>query len=176
MKTILNDRILFYDGTCQISSSEIADFIISGVPIEKIAALERDDEVDLYNQLADVPLKYGNFEINFAPDFTWQIPAKFASLDIPKMLTEFLINKFGTHKNFQAYKERLEIELTEIENRNLSNMIQTLMFVMDYLKKAEIVYGVGRGSSCASLALYLIGVHCIDPVKYDISYHEFFHD
>jgi len=176
LKTVLDDRILFYDGTCQIPSDEIVDFIIKGVPIEKIAALERDDEVDLYNQLADVPLKYGDFQIDFAPDFTWQIPKAFKELDIASVLAKLLQDRFQTFVNFQAYKDRLETELKEIENRNLSSMVKTLMFVMDYFKKNNIVYGVGRGSSCASLALFLIGAHCIDPVKYDISHNEFFHN
>lgn len=176
MKTVLNDRILFYDGTCQIPSDEIIDFIIRGVPIEKIAALERDDEVDLYNQLADVPLKHGDFHIYFAPDFTWRIPKVFKELDIASELVKLLKDRFQTVANFQAYKDRLEIELKEIETRNLSSMVKTLMFVMDYFKKNDIVYGVGRGSSCASLVLFLIGVHCIDPVKYDIPYYEFFHN
>jgi len=44
---------------------------------------------------------------------------------------------------------------------------------MDQIVQKDIVTGVGRGSSVSSLVLYLIGVHHIDPVKYNLSYKEF---
>jgi DNA polymerase III alpha subunit len=35
------------------------------------------------------------------------------------------------------------------------------------------VWGVGRGSSVASYVLFLIGVHRIDSMKYNLDYKEF---
>jgi len=35
------------------------------------------------------------------------------------------------------------------------------------------MWGVGRGSSVSSYILYLIGVHKIDSIKYDLDYKEF---
>lgn len=176
MKTALDDRILFYDGTCQIPSEKVVDLIIGGVPIEQIAVLEHDDEVGQYNQLANTPMKFGDFGIDFVPDFTWQIPNSVKALDLATALAKLLRNKFENCLNFHVYEERLQIELKEIKDRNLSNMVKTLFFVIDYFRQNDIVYGVGRGSSCASLILFLIGVHCIDPVKFEISHLEFFHE
>jgi DNA polymerase III alpha subunit len=42
------------------------------------------------------------------------------------------------------------------------------------MRSSNIVWGVGRGSSVASYALYLIGIHKIDPIKYNLSINEFF--
>ena len=36
-----------------------------------------------------------------------------------------------------------------------------------------IVWGVGRGSSVASFCLFLIGVHKINPMIYNLDYTEF---
>lgn len=176
MKTVLDDRILFFDGTCQVSSNKIVDLLIHGVPISKIAALECDDDILEYNRLADEPMKSGDIQISFAPDFNWQIPSKFANLDISQYLIDVLENRFALNADFLKYQERLQIELNEIHVRSLSNLIRALIFVIDYFKTNNVVYGVGRGSSCASLALFLIGVHCIDPIKYSISHLEFFHE
>jgi hypothetical protein len=176
LKTVLEDRILFYDGTCQVSSDKIVDLLIQGVPIERIAAFECDDDVLEYNRLADVSIKCGEVDIDFSPDFSWKIPSRFFNLEISTTLHNLLSETFEYVANFQKYQERLEIELQEIKIRNLDSLVKTLMYVIDYFKSNDVVYGVGRGSSCASLIMFLIGVHCIDPVKYDISHLEFFHD
>ena len=41
------------------------------------------------------------------------------------------------------------------------------------LKTNSIVWGVGRGSSVASYVLFLLGVHKIDSVKYNLDWREF---
>ena len=41
------------------------------------------------------------------------------------------------------------------------------------MRKNNIVWGVGRGSSVASFVLFLIGVHKINSLYYDISIDEF---
>jgi DNA polymerase III alpha subunit len=35
-----------------------------------------------------------------------------------------------------------------------------------------IVWGVGRGSSCASLVFYIMGVHDVNPLKYTLPFSE----
>jgi DNA polymerase III alpha subunit len=40
-------------------------------------------------------------------------------------------------------------------------------------KENNIVLGVGRGSSVASYVLYLLGVHRVDSLKYDLDIKEF---
>jgi DNA polymerase III alpha subunit len=41
------------------------------------------------------------------------------------------------------------------------------------MRKHNIVWGVGRGSSVASYVLYLIGVHKINSMYYDLDIEEF---
>jgi DNA polymerase III alpha subunit len=41
------------------------------------------------------------------------------------------------------------------------------------MREHNIVWGVGRGSSVASYCLYLIGVHKIDSIKYNLDIKEF---
>ena len=46
--------------------------------------------------------------------------------------------------------------------------------VWEELHENNVVMGVGRGSSVASYVLYLLGVHKIDSIKYNLDYREFF--
>jgi DNA polymerase III alpha subunit len=53
-------------------------------------------------------------------------------------------------------------------------MLKTMKYIVDTLRANNIVWGVGRGSSVASYVLHIIGVHKIDPIKYNIPIEEFF--
>jgi DNA polymerase III alpha subunit len=53
-------------------------------------------------------------------------------------------------------------------------VLTTMKYVVDTLRANNIVWGVGRGSSVSSYVLYLIGIHKIDSVKYDLPIDEFF--
>jgi DNA polymerase III alpha subunit len=53
-------------------------------------------------------------------------------------------------------------------------VLKTMKYIVDTLRKNNVVWGVGRGSSIASYALFLIGIHKIDSIKYDIPITEFF--
>jgi DNA polymerase III alpha subunit len=48
-----------------------------------------------------------------------------------------------------------------------------LKYLVDTLRENKILWGVGRGSSVASYVLYLIGVHKIDSLKYNLDIAEF---
>jgi DNA polymerase III alpha subunit len=48
-----------------------------------------------------------------------------------------------------------------------------LKYLVDTLRENKVLWGVGRGSSVASYVLYLIGVHKIDSLKYNLDIAEF---
>jgi DNA polymerase III alpha subunit len=45
--------------------------------------------------------------------------------------------------------------------------------MVDTFREEKIVWGVGRGSSVASYVLYLLGVHKVDSLKYNLNVDEF---
>ncbi len=59
------------------------------------------------------------------------------------------------------------------EERELIPLLQYLIFIVDHMRDENIVWGVGRGSSVASYCLYLLGVHKVDSIKYDLPIEEF---
>jgi len=53
-------------------------------------------------------------------------------------------------------------------------LLRQMKYIVDTLRKHNILWGVGRGSSVASYTLFLMGVHHIDSIKYNIPVNEFF--
>ena len=96
----------------------------------------------------------------------WQIPEPWASMNV----RNFLLDKVGDDQKKQA---RIEMELIEFSKRNLMDLLKFLIYFVHMLRKNNIIYGVGRGSSVASYILYLIGVHRIDSLKYNMDIKEF---
>lgn len=85
--------------------------------------------------------------------------------------------KNGKHAdlmNDDAYMNRIEQELVEVVNEQQEGFILSVAMICDTLDQNGILRGFGRGSSCASLLLFMLGVHDVDPVMYDIPMSEFF--
>jgi DNA polymerase-3 subunit alpha len=79
----------------------------------------------------------------------------------------------GLDNNIE-YVNRLIDELEQIEQRHMQSVIKHVIFLVDDFMNREVVFGVGRGSSCSSLVMFLIGINQVDPVKYNIDMEEFF--
>ena len=69
--------------------------------------------------------------------------------------------------------QRVGTELLLYQERNLFNLLRYLKYLIDTLRKNNIVWGVGRGSSVSSYVLFLLGVHKIDSLYYDLDIGEF---
>lgn len=176
MKTPLRDRTLWFDGTNEVDASLVPELLLRGVDQNKIVTIA-DDDIQLFNQIADDPIlseKASNADFNF----DWNIPISFKQLDLKAFLFERLKTLQQDDKGFlnPDYAARIEIELAEIKNRNIESLFKTLIFIVHELKRNNKVWGVGRGSSCASLVLFLIELHEVDPIRFGISHTEFFHD
>lgn len=73
----------------------------------------------------------------------------------------------------QEQADRVSTELKLFIQHNMMDLLFYLKYLVDTMRENNIVWGVGRGSSVASYVLYLIGVHKIDSIKYDLDIKEF---
>ena len=101
---------------------------------------------------------------------SWLMPQKYRDMDLNTFLAKELVNQ---NMATDQYTTRLIEELEEYTKRNMLDILKFLVYLMNVCRDNSIVTGIGRGSSVSSLVLYLIGVHYIDPVKYNLSYKEF---
>lgn len=105
-------------------------------------------------------------EFDRANQRQWFIPDQYLNLDIKNWLLNQCCN--------QEQTDRVTLEIELFEKTNLLNLVKYLKYLVDTMTQHNIVWGVGRGSSTSSYILYLIGLHMIDPIKYNIPIEEFF--
>ena len=113
-------------------------------------------------------------EINSIEEFdklnqdNWFMPEEYKNLNI----VDYLMEK-ARKKTHTLHYLRTEAELGVYEKRGLFSLLRFLVYLVDTMKERNIVWGVGRGSSVASYVLFLIGIHKVDSVKYELDFNEF---
>jgi len=55
----------------------------------------------------------------------------------------------------------------------LFDLLRYLKYLVDTMEQNNIIWGVGRGSSVSSYILYLLKVHRVDSMYYDLNVEEF---
>lgn len=114
-----------------------------------------------------------NVEIDFSKKY---IPKYNKDIDSYKYLRELSMR--GLNKRLQgnvtdAYKKRLEYELSVIEKMGFVDYFLIVYDYCLYAKKKGIMVGPGRGSAAGSLVSFSIGITDIDPLKYDLLFERF---
>lgn len=95
----------------------------------------------------------------------WFMPDQYRQLDI----AEHVLTLCQTSEQLQ----RVGQELIMFQERGLFDLLRYLKYLVDTLRANRVIWGVGRGSSVASYVLYLLGVHRIDSLYYDLDPSEF---
>ena len=98
----------------------------------------------------------------------WFIPQEYQNMDIEK----WVWNQVDHDNEDRVFRVAHELEL--FKKHNMVPILKAMKYIVDTLRANKIIWGVGRGSSVASYVLYLIGVHKIDSIKYNLPIEEFF--
>jgi hypothetical protein len=121
---------------------------------------------------ADVPNLFGyvtladsveEFDLRFQRK--WHMPNEYKELDIAEYILSLCTQDYEL--------QRVAEELLLYQERDLFDLLRYLKYLVDTLRKNNLVWGVGRGSSVASYVLFLLGVHKINSLYYDLSIDEF---
>ena len=174
----LEDRIITDEGEVIAKFALLFNRCRSEQPYTNMVA-ERDWQVELFNrrsgdELPDIEIWDDDGEVNGPPEesYEWVIPQEYQELNVGE-LVEIALAEKGLIRD-DAYIQRAAIELDEMVKRDMFPFVRCLLYVRDKFRENDVVWGVGRGSSCASLILYLLDINRIDPVKYEIPKEEFF--
>lgn len=95
----------------------------------------------------------------------WHMPEEYRTLDIAQYVLDLC--------HGSAELQRVGQELLLYQERELFPLLCYLKYLVDVMRANNIVYGVGRGSSVASFVLYLMGVHRVNSLEYDLDIAEF---
>ena len=95
----------------------------------------------------------------------WLMPDEYKNLDIAEHV-------LGLCES-EAALQRVGEELLLYQARDLFDLLRYLKFLVDIMKQNNLIWGVGRGSSVASYVLYLLEIHRIDSLHYNLDIAEF---
>ncbi len=169
--TQLKDRTLYYDGDSVVSPDRIIELIDKG--LNDLFVTELTDEITQFNRLSSKKILTKD-EVR-PLSFEWNIPEPYKSLDVAEYVTDRLKDQHDELHDAQYYTRVLRVkdEFELYEELDLIPVLRMIIYVINTLHKNNIVWGVGRGSSVSSYVLYLIGVHDVDSVKYDLDITDF---
>ena len=163
-------------GIPRFSTKDLVDMIYSG-HVDKchVVLCDKDDEIDKFNKAMReegltelstyIPLDVDQKTFDGVCQREWFMPEEYKNMDISK----YLQDKCNTQEELTRYFE----EYAEFNKRGMLPLLRYMVYLVDFMKKNNIVWGVGRGSSVASYILYLIGVHRVNSIQFDLDWREF---
>ncbi len=179
--TSLKGRILWFDGDSSFEPDALYDYILSGNPLtgnEFVTEFTKD--IRQFNSLnPSIRLDQKTSLNDF--DKSWNIPEKYNELDITKYILSKLLDELQNNPEFGAEEiderlNRVETELALFEKHDLTTVLKVVVYIVETFESNNVVWGTGRGSSCCSYCLYLIGLHDVDSVAYGLELSEFFRE
>jgi len=150
--------LLYKNPTLDISLFQVEDSIEYNRSVAELHA-----ELDLLDSYHNIDMSVEEFDRELQKN--WRMPKEYKDLDIAAYV-------LGLCKE-EHELQRVGEELMLYQERNLFDLLRYLKYLVDTLRKNNIVWGVGRGSSVASYVLFLIGVHKIDAIYYNLNIDEF---
>lgn len=100
-----------------------------------------------------------------AQQSNWYMPKEYLEMDIAQYLLDLCTT--------DAELQRVGQELILFQERDLFPLLAYMKYFVDTMRANNVVWGLGRGSSVASYILYLIGIHKVNSMYYDLDITEF---
>ena len=111
------------------------------------------------------------FGVQKVPKF--EVPMPYDAFGYLKMLCETgLVRRYGENPA-QELKDRLEFELTTIQNMGYVDYFLIVWDFIRYAKDNGIAVGPGRGSAAGSIVSYCLEITNIDPIRYQLLFERF---
>ena len=151
-------NLLYKNPTLDISRFQVEDSLEYNRSVAELhAELDLLDSYHSINQTVE--------EFDRVLQANWRMPKEYKDMDI----AEYVLGLCRANHELQ----RVGQELLLYQERDLFDLLRYLKYLVDTLRKNNVVWGVGRGSSVASYVLFLLGVHKIDSLYYNLDIEEF---
>ncbi len=163
-------------GIPRFSNQDLMNMIYSGHADKvHVVLCDESDDVDKFNVAMEeqglpklqkyIPLDVDQKTFDGVCQSEWFMPDQYKNMNV----IEYIIKLTNTP---QEYK-RVDEELQEFKKRDMLDLLKYMIYLVDFMRDNNIIWGVGRGSSVASYVLYLIGVHKINSIQFGLDWREF---
>lgn len=176
-------------GIPRFTNRDLVDMIYSG-HVDKchVVLCDPSDDIEKFNAAMReqhlpelttyIPLDVDQKTFDGALQSEWFMPDEYKVYDLLSFLDVCVAKETGYPISNMGYIKtpeyaRMKEELKAFQERGMIQLLRYMKYLVDYMRKNNITWGVGRGSSVASYVLYLIGVHRINPIQYDLDWREF---
>lgn len=172
----LNNRTIDDYGIVYATVEQLYDVLIQGGDISGFKAVQ-SDALDVYNaSVKKTDEAHKTLQPYTKPTISvteydkerqniWNIPEKYRNMDI----YSYIITRVNTDEE----RNRVDFEYAKYEEYGLEMVLKALLFLTDTFKEHNVIKGVGRGSCVSSYILYIIGVHKVNSITYDLDFSEF---
>jgi DNA polymerase III alpha subunit len=165
-------------GEIILDQDDLCDLVMKNHDVRTMSGVKVQADIDLEQMIANLEDPGGlitwTFPTNSDISVTefdsvqqthWHMPQAYRTLDI----AEHVLNLCQSDAELQ----RVGHELLMFQERNLFDLLRYLKYLVDTMREHQVIWGMGRGSSVASYVLYLLGVHRINSMFYDLDASEF---
>lgn len=163
-------------GVPRFSNQDLIAMIYSGHADKcHVVLCEPSDDIDKFNTAMEeqnlptltkyIPLDVDQTIFDGACQSEWFMPDEYKNYPI----YDYCLGKCNTIEE----KQRVMEEFDAFDKHEMLDLLKYMKYLVDFMRENGIVWGVGRGSSVASYVLYLIGVHRIDSIQYNLDWREF---
>ena len=150
--------LLYTNPNLDISRFQVEDSLEYNRSVAELHA--ELDFLDSYHQIIQTVEEFDN-----TLQKNWHMPQEYKVLDIAKYVLELCVT--------DAELQRTGEELLLYQEHDLFDLLRYMKYLVDVMRENHVIWGVGRGSSVASYVLYLLGVHRINSMYYDLDPREF---
>ena len=162
-------------GQTYTTSNELCDLLYKNPKLD-ISLFQVEDSIEYNRSVAELHAELDLLDNYHKIDQTveefdnqlqrnWHMPEEYKQLDIASYVLGLCKEDYEL--------QRVGQELLLYQERDLFDLLRYLKYLVDTLRKNNVVWGVGRGSSVASYVLFLLGVHKIDSLYYNLDIDEF---
>ena len=156
-----------------LEEDDLIDIAMTDPTLLPKKALVKDVDLSQVQDLLDQVFEFQQYkeltvtvrEFDKQNQTSWHMPQDYKDMDIAK----WIIEQCKTQPELQRVAE----ELLLFQERGLFDLLKYLKYLVDTMRDNGVIWGVGRGSSVASYVLYLIGIHKVDSMYYDLPINEF---
>ena len=160
-------------GQIVLEEDDLIDILMTDPEQQIKYALVKDIDLSQVSELIDnihkfvpyTPLDVDVETFDSVCQSQWNMPAEYQNMDIAQWILD------QCREDFEL--QRVGHELLLYQERDLFDLLKYLKYLVDTMREHKVVWGVGRGSSVASYVLYLIGVHRINSLYYNLDVEEF---
>lgn len=167
---VQRNRSIDQNGNVKLDLNAAVYSINAGFNVQDIQIQDlNSDEIELFNKHCKdfgFEERIFNHEVNHENNHElWKYDSTYDKLN----LEDYFLNLCST----QEQKDRVLYELKLYTEYNMTKLLRCMLWLVHTFEENNVFWGVGRGSSVSSYCLYLIGLHMVDSIKYDLDVHEF---